>query len=144
MQDRTSVLLSSQNVNWPLDGSGLSEYWLPMQQTSKLLLVVSYKLSQIMANQTAAPNEVTHIHQSFVKAILVIGKSKRESSQSKGALLYGVIPVCALCEAEQPGHLNIRAVLRHCVPKKGLHPLRRYAAILADLVSRNGFANRSR
>ena len=63
---------------------------------------------------------------------------------TKGALLYGVTPVCALCEAEYPGHLNVRAVLRHFVPNKGLHPLRRYAAILADLVSRNGFANHSR
>ena len=44
---------------------------------------------------------------------------------TKGALLYGVTPVCALCEAEYPGHLNVRAVLRHCVPYKGLHPLRR-------------------
>ena len=63
---------------------------------------------------------------------------------TKGALLYGVIPVCALCETEQPGHLNVRAVLRHCVPSKGLHPLRRYAAIRAHLVSGNGFASRSR
>ena len=66
------------------------------------------------------------------------------SNYTKGALLYGVIPVCALCETEQPGYLNVRAVLRHFVPNKGLHPLRRYAAILADLVSRNGFADRSR
>ena len=66
------------------------------------------------------------------------------SNYTKGALLYGVFPVCALCETEQPGHLNVRAVLRHCVPNKGLHPLRRYAAILADLASRNGFVNRSR
>ena len=62
---------------------------------------------------------------------------------TKGALLYGSSPVCALCETEQPGHLNVRGVLRHCVPNKRLHPLRRFAAILADLVSRNGFANRS-
>ena len=66
------------------------------------------------------------------------------SNYTKGALLYGVPPVCALCEAEHPGHLNVRGALRHCVPNKGLHPLRRYAAILADLVSRNGFANRPR
>ena len=51
---------------------------------------------------------------------------------TKGALLYGVFPVCALCEVEQPGHSGVWAVLRHCVPYKGLHPLRRYAAILAD------------
>ena len=40
--------------------------------------------------------------------------------------------------------MEVRAVLRHFVPNKGLHPLRRYAAILADLVSGNGFANHSR
>ena len=27
--------------------------------------------------------------------------------------------------SQQPGHLNVRAVLRHFVPYKGLHPLRR-------------------
>ncbi len=43
----------------------------------------------------------------------------------KDALLYGSSPVCALCEAEHPGHLNVRGVLRHCVPNKGLYPLRR-------------------
>ena len=30
---------------------------------------------------------------------------------------------------------NVRAVLRHCVPNKGLHSLRRYAAIPAALPS---------
>ena len=30
----------------------------------------------------------------------------------------------ALCEANSPDSLNVRAVLRHCVPNKGLHPLR--------------------
>ena len=41
-------------------------------------------------------------------------------------------PRCgSVCEAEHPGNLNVRGVLRHCVPNKGLHPLRRYAAILA-------------
>ena len=33
-------------------------------------------------------------------------------------------PVCALCEANSPDTPNVRAVLRHCVPNKGLHPLR--------------------
>ena len=63
------------------------------------------------------------------------------SNYTKGALLYGVTPVCALCETA-PGHLNVWG--RHCVPNKGLHPLRRYAAILAHLVGGNGFANHSR
>lgn len=31
----------------------------------------------------------------------------------------------ASCGNKQPGHLNGRAVLRHFVPNKGLHPLRR-------------------
>ena len=52
------------------------------------------------------------------------------SNYTKGALLYGVIPVCALYETEHPGQLNVRAVLRHYVPNTGLHPLHRYAAIL--------------
>ena len=33
---------------------------------------------------------------------------------------------------DQPGYSNVRAVLRNFVPYKGLHPLRRYAAIPAD------------
>ena len=52
------------------------------------------------------------------------------SYYTKGALLYGSSPVCALCETEQPGHLNVRAVMRYFVPNKGLHPLRDFAAIL--------------
>ena len=52
------------------------------------------------------------------------------SNYTKGALLYGVIPVCALYETEHHGQLNVRAVLRHYVPNTGLHPLHRYAAIL--------------
>ena len=36
---------------------------------------------------------------------------------------------------EQPGHLNVRAVLRHCVPYKGLHPLRCLAAISAHFAA---------
>ena len=45
-------------------------------------------------------------------------------TDTKGALLYRVIPICALGETEHPGHLNVRGVLRHYVPSKGLHPLR--------------------
>ena len=47
------------------------------------------------------------------------------SNRYKGALLYGVSPICALCEAEQPGHMNVRGALRHYIPNKGLYPLRR-------------------
>ena len=51
--------------------------------------------------------------------------------QNNGALLYRVNPVLCVLRSEQPGHLNVRAVLRHFVPYKGLHPLRRCAAIPA-------------
>ena len=43
------------------------------------------------------------------------------------------LPVCALRETEQSGHLNVRTVLRHYVPNKGLRPLRYFAAILVDI-----------
>ena len=48
----------------------------------------------------------------------------------EGALLYGASPVYALCETEYPGHLNVRGVLRRCVPNKGLRSVRRFTAIL--------------
>ena len=34
------------------------------------------------------------------------------------------MPISCVLRSEQPGHLNVRAVLRHFVPNKGLHPLR--------------------
>jgi hypothetical protein len=45
---------------------------------------------------------------------------------NKGALLYMVCDhvSCAL-RGRQLGLMNVRAVLRHSVPYKGLHPLRR-------------------
>ena len=44
---------------------------------------------------------------------------------TKGALLYSPDgSMCAL-RGRQPGQPNVRAVLRHSVPNKGLHPLRR-------------------
>ena len=46
--------------------------------------------------------------------------------------------VCASCGNKQPGHLNGRAVLRHFVPNKGLHPLRRLRAYPSGLCSENG------
>ena len=60
------------------------------------------------------------------------------------AHFYTGIPRMCVLRIEHPGHMNVRGVSRHCVPNKGLHPLRRYAAILADLVNGNGFANHSR
>ena len=44
-----------------------------------------------------------------------------------------VLPVCVLRETKQSGHLNVRTVLRHYVPSKGLRPLRCFAAILVDI-----------
>ena len=45
--------------------------------------------------------------------------------------------VCASCGNKQPGHLNVRAVLRHFVPNKGLHPLRRLRVYPSALCSGN-------
>ena len=41
----------------------------------------------------------------------------------------------ALCEANSPDSLNVRAVLRHCVPNKGVPPLRCLAAIPAHFAA---------
>ena len=43
----------------------------------------------------------------------------------QGRTSIQVLPVCVLRETEQSGHLNVRTVLRHYVPNKGLRPLRR-------------------
>ena len=42
---------------------------------------------------------------------------------NKGALLYRGKPCMCALRGEQPGQLIVRAVLRHSVPNKGLHPL---------------------
>ena len=44
--------------------------------------------------------------------------------------------MCAL-RSRQPGRLNVRAVLRHFVPNKGLHPLRRLRVYPSALCSGN-------
>ena len=44
--------------------------------------------------------------------------------------------MCAL-RGEQPGHSNVRAVLRHFVPYKGLHPLRCLRSYPSALCSGN-------
>lgn len=44
---------------------------------------------------------------------------------TKGALLYRVNPVCMRSARQTARTMEVRAVLRHCVPYKGLHPLRR-------------------
>ena len=53
----------------------------------------------------------------------------------KGALLYRDNPCMCDLRGRQPGPLNVRAVLRHDLPNKGLHPLRRFAAIPAHFVA---------
>ena len=53
--------------------------------------------------------------------ILLKERSCSLSNYTKGALLYRGIPICVLCETERPGHQNVRGVLRHYVPSKGLH-----------------------
>ena len=45
------------------------------------------------------------------------------SNYTKGALLYGVIPVCALCETEQLRHPNVWDVFRRCASEQGAAPL---------------------
>ena len=62
-----------------------------------------------------------------------------EPNYTKGALLYGANPVCALCETDQPRHTNVWAVFRRYAPNKGLHPLRRIAAIPAYLGNKRSF-----
>ena len=44
---------------------------------------------------------------------------------TKGALLYSPDGSMCVLRSRQPGQPNVRAVLRHFVPNKGLHPLRR-------------------
>lgn len=50
--------------------------------------------------------------------------SKDTIRRTNGALRYRVSPVSCVLRSEQPGHSNVRAVLRHSVPNKGLPPLR--------------------
>ena len=49
----------------------------------------------------------------------------KKSLGNKGALLYRGKPCMCALRGRQPGHLNVRAVLRHFVPYKGMPPLRR-------------------
>ena len=44
--------------------------------------------------------------------------------------------MCALL-GEQPGHLNVRAVLRHFIPNKGVPPLRCHSSYPSALCSGN-------
>ena len=63
--------------------------------------------------------------------------SDEKSLGNKGALLYSPNgSMCAL-RGRQPGQANVRAVLRHLVPYKGLHPLRRLRVYPSALCSGN-------
>ena len=68
--------------------------------------------------------------------IFCVGLTRTEL-QTLGALLYSPDgSMCAL-RGRQPGQPNVRAVLRHFVPNKGLHPLRRLRAYPSGLCSGN-------
>lgn len=49
----------------------------------------------------------------------------KKSLGNKGALLYRGKPCMCALRGRQPGQPNVRAVLRHFVPNKGMPPLRR-------------------
>ena len=69
--------------------------------------------------------------------IFCVGLTRTEL-QTLGTLLYSPDgSMCALRD-RQPGQPNVRAVLRHFVPNKGLHPLRRLRAYPSGLCSENG------
>lgn len=62
---------------------------------------------------------------------------------TKGALLYSPDgSMCAL-RGRQPGQPNVRAVLRHFVPNKGLHPLRRLRVYPSALCNGNSLLAQS-
>ncbi len=56
---------------------------------------------------------------------------------TKGALLYSPDGSTCALRGRQPGQPNVRAVLRHSVPYKGLHPLRRLRVYPSALCSGN-------
>ena len=56
---------------------------------------------------------------------------------TKGALLYSPAGSMCVLRSRQPERLNVRAVLRHFVPYKGLHPLRRLRVYPSALCSGN-------
>ena len=56
---------------------------------------------------------------------------------TKGALLYSPDGSMCVLRSRQPGRLNVRAVLRHFVPYKGVPPLRCHSSYPSALCSRN-------
>lgn len=55
---------------------------------------------------------------------------KRKTLGSKGALLYGVNPVCVFCKANRLDNRESGLFSVAELPNKGLHPVHRFAAIL--------------
>ena len=69
--------------------------------------------------------------------IFCVGLTRTEL-QTLGTLLYSPDgSMCAL-RGRQPGQPNVRAVLRHSVPSKGLPPLRCHSSYPSALCSENG------
>lgn len=68
--------------------------------------------------------------------IFCVGLTRTEL-QTLGTLLYSPDgSMCAL-RGRQPGHLKVRAVLRHFVPYKELRPLRRFCGYPCGLCGGN-------
>ena len=59
------------------------------------------------------------------------------SYYTKGALLYSPDGSMCVLRSQSPGQLRVRAVLRHFVPNKRLHPLRRLRVYPCPLCSGN-------
>ena len=78
----------------------------------------------------------------FSKGIVIQINKRIPLSLLRAHFYTGQTRMYAL-RGRQPGHLNVRAALRHFVPDKGLHPLRHYAAILTHLPMENDFSNHS-
>ena len=62
---------------------------------------------------------------------------------TKGALLYSPDGGMCVLRSRQPGHSTVRAVLRHFVPNKVLHPLRRLRVYPSALCSGNSLLAQS-
>ena len=66
----------------------------------------------------------------------ICGTEKRKIPLEQRAHFYTPLTgVCALCETQQPGHLNVRAVLRHFVPTRGCTPCDACASIPAHFAA---------
>ena len=67
------------------------------------------------------------------------GMTREKPLGTKGALLYMVCDhVVRPTELPRLQHPNVESGCVTCVPYKGLHPLRRFAAILAQIGNKHG------